>query len=238
MKKKKGSDAGKKKGVPHIRREKKSNGPAAKGRPRAMTSGKKVKIVSPESRETVGAAAQESLTGVAKPAENLVPAKPLEPPPPVVEVISNNLPFSYNETKLILLVRDPHWAFCYWDFSAETWNGIQQRMQAEAGMRALLRVHNLDARTCADVEVELKSRNWHVHLGQPDALYEAEVGLLDQAGKFHVIARSNRMRTPRNKPSEMTDQNWEIEKYEEVYRLSGGGKTGEGSEGFSRIKKF
>ena len=57
----------------------------------------------------------------------------------------NDLPFSYNKTELVLLVRDPEWAYSYWDFSSETWNWIQSILKSKPGAAAKLRVHNLSA---------------------------------------------------------------------------------------------
>ncbi len=147
------------------------------------------------------------------------------------------LPFSYNETKLTLLVRDPYWAYGYWDFSGETWNGIENLRRDEPNCRCLLRVHDMDRGGHSDIEADLLVKNRYLHLGLPDTNFEVELGLLDPNGKFHVIARSNRIRTPRDGPSKIVDPEWDSAGFDEIYRLSGGGKTGHGSELFSRIRK-
>lgn len=151
----------------------------------------------------------------------------------------NDLPFSYNETKLILLVRDPTWAYSYWDFSEGTWHWIEKLRSGEPGMRPLLRVYNMNQENHFDLAVQLEAKNWYIDLGLPDTTFEAELGLLDSRGKFYVIARSNRVRTPRNGPSPNIDPEWSYgpSEFEELYKLSGVHKTGHGSEIFSQFRR-
>lgn len=147
------------------------------------------------------------------------------------------LPFSYNETRLVLLVRDPHWAYGYWDFSTETWNWIQDLRHRKTGIRSVLRVKNLDENSAFDIDVQLETKNWYLNLGLPNVAFEAELGMIDASGKFYLIARSNRIRLPSNGPSRVTDSQWPPERLDEIYRLSGGGTIGHGSEIFSQFKK-
>jgi uncharacterized protein len=142
-----------------------------------------------------------------------------------------DLPFSYNETKLVLMVRDPYWAFTYWDFSADTWNWIMVFRERDPSARPKLRVHNLDQGTYEDKDVFLDAKNWYLELSKPENSFEVELGLLDSQGNFHVIAKSNRVRTPRSRPSDKIDDSWALSEFEfsEIYRLSGGGKTGHAS---------
>lgn len=154
-----------------------------------------------------------------------------------VEEHLGDLPFSYDKTHLVLMVRDPLWAYGYWDFSAETWNWIQRFFQAEKNLRSVLRVHNLDHGIYYDLSVDLHAKSWYLELGLPDTTFEVELGLLDASGHFHLIARSNRIRTPRNTPSDVIDPLWSSESFDEMYRLSGGGKTGHGSEIFSQSRR-
>lgn len=148
-----------------------------------------------------------------------------------------DLTHSYDETKLVLLVRDPFWIYTYWDFSAETWGWIQSLYKTKQGVRPVLRVRNLNDNSFYDLDIQLETKNWYLNVGLPDTSFEAELGLVDASGRFYLIARSNRVRTPRNGPSSEIDPNWVPEKFDELYRLSGGGQTGHGSEIFSLFKK-
>lgn len=150
---------------------------------------------------------------------------------------SGELPFSYNQTLLVLLVRDPYWAYGYWDFSAQTWDWIQDFFRTEPRIRVILRIHDLDRGGYDDLDVQLEAKNWYLHLARPNTSFEAELGLLDSHGKFHLIAKSNRIRTPRDTPSDVIDPHWGASEFNELYKLSGGGKTGHGSEFFSMFRK-
>ena len=149
----------------------------------------------------------------------------------------NDLPFSYNETKLVLLARDPFWAYAYWDFSGETWNWIQDMRHKKNGLRYVLRLKNCDDHKFFDVDVQLETKNWYIHIGIPDASFEAELGIIDGNGQYYLIVKSNRIRMPRNGPSDEIDAKWHPEFFDEIYQLSGGGKRGQSSDLFSHFKK-
>lgn len=192
----------------------------------------------PRSRSARGAARNTQRVTSRNQPMVVEPLSILRPETPREEVI-NDLPFSYNETKLILMPRDPFWAYAYWDFSADTWNWILVFRERDHGTKPKLRIHNVDKGTFEDRDIFLDARNWYLELGFPNTSYEVELGLLDSQGKFHLIAKSNRIRTPRNGPSGNRDHEWNLSEAEfaEIYRLSGGGKTGQGSEIFSSFRR-
>ncbi len=148
-----------------------------------------------------------------------------------------DLPFSYNKTRLALLVRDPYWGYVYWDFSEKTWNWIQDFFRKDPGTQVKLRVHNLTDRTFMDVDVQLEAQSWYLCFGLDNREFETELGLMDSKGRFHSIVKSNRMRTPRSQPSEKIDPNWDPANFDELYRLSGGGQAGGTSAFFSYVTK-
>ena len=145
--------------------------------------------------------------------------------------LPTELPFSYGETKLVLLVRDPYWAYSYWDFSGETWNWAQKKLSEDSSLKPMIRVHDLDGQRYYDLLISLEAKNWYLHLGTPDRRYVAELGIGDGNSRFYLIARSNEVRTPRDSPSNIIDPEWNDRDFEEIYRLSGGGDTGLSSPG-------
>ena len=179
--------------------------------------------VSPRQKEIIAAIEPLSILQTETPADKVI----------------TDLPFSYNKTQLTLMVRDPYWAYAYWDFSLDTWNWIVVFRERDHGAKPKLRIHNLDTGECRDLDIFLDARNWYLELGAPFASFQVELGLLDSSGNFHVIIRSNRVQTPRNGPSDKMDDAWNSNDLEfaEIYRLSGGGKTGHGSEIFSSLKR-
>ena len=132
-----------------------------------------------------------------------------------------DLPFSYGETQLVLMVRDPYWAFSYWDFSGETWNWIQTKFREEISLKPILRVYDLSVQRSIDLLISLEAKNWYLHLGIPDHRYVAELGLGDGKSRFHLIARSNEVQTPRDSPSDVVDPEWPVKDLEDLHRLFG-----------------
>lgn len=152
---------------------------------------------------------------------------------PAETAVIDDLPFSYGETKLVLLVRDPYWAYSYWDFSPETWNWIQAKLSEDQTLKPLVRIHDLDSKHSWDLLISLEAKNWYLHLGIPDRRYAAELGLGDGNSRFYLIVRSNEVRTPRDSPSERIDPEWDPRDFEELYRLTVAGKAGPSSFGSS-----
>lgn len=180
-------------------------------------------------------AATAGPSAVKKPEKILTPFHTDEEKKPQ-PVLKTDLPYSYGSTEIVLLIRDPYWAYAYWDFSPETWSWLAVTRERDVQARAKLRIHNRDRKTFYDLDVNLDAKNWYVDLGLPNTSFEVELGLVDSQGCFHLIAKSNGVRTPRNGPSENTDPNWPLSdaEFAEVYRLSGSGKnTAPGSEIFS-----
>ncbi len=147
------------------------------------------------------------------------------------ETLPSDLPFSYGETKLALLVRDPYWAYSYWDFSGETWNWAQAKLAGDPSLKPFIRVHDLDAKRSYSLIVSMEAKNWYLHLGTPDHRYFTELGIGDGNSRFYLIARSNEVRTPRDSPSHVIDPEWNDRDFDEIYRLSGGGQPGLSSPG-------
>lgn len=154
--------------------------------------------------------------------------------------VITELPFSYGKTNIVAMVRDPFWAYTYWDYSGETWNWMVIFRERDTGARLKLRVHRIDHKNFFDVDIPSETKNWYLELGEENASFEIELGILDSQGRFHRIALSNRIRTPRNGPSENIDPEWNLNDFElsELYKLSGGGKKpGAGSQDVSSHKR-
>jgi hypothetical protein len=106
------------------RRASKTKAASSKSRPRTAS---KVKTAKPAKRVSKPRALSRTPNRIAGTLTNrnqtivIEPLSVLHPDIPSDQVI-NDLPFSYNETKLVLMVRDPLWAYAYWDFSADSWN--------------------------------------------------------------------------------------------------------------------
>jgi hypothetical protein len=103
------------------------------------------------------------------------------------------LPARYNETKVVLMIRDPHWAFAYWDIEAQK----AQRVRKDANFEQLvLRVHDCEPSSSFDIPIQWEDSSWYIYLPNTDCEYCLDLGYL-AAGKFKLLTRSNTIRTPR-----------------------------------------
>ena len=159
---------------------------------------------------------------------------------------SFSLPYSYNVTKIVLMVRDPYWAYVYWDIDDAKYKEVQYLIQTHSGrIKTILRVYDVtdvefngfNSHRTFDVDVSLEAKAWYIHTGVPDRDYLVDIGLLDDQGKFYLIARSNIMRTPRDTMSDVIDENWMISDFDEIYSLSRGLGVGLSSGEVRRRRK-
>jgi len=150
------------------------------------------------------------------------------------------LPVSYQDDRVVLLVRDPYWVHAYWEVSRRTLIKAKAALKEDwYGATSILRVYDVtgldfdgrNANSSFDVEITGGASNWYVDTGVPNRTYCVDLGLLSPSGKFVLLARSNKATTPRDAPSEAFDEEWMIPdwEFEKVYALSGGFDIGAGS---------
>lgn len=150
------------------------------------------------------------------------------------------LPTSYEETKIVLLVRDPYWVHAYWEVSREALLKAKAELGDEwESARSVLRVYDVtdiefdgtNAHSCFDIEISGGANNWYIHTGLPNRTFCVEIGIRAPSGKFIALARSNKATTPRDAPSEITDERWMVPdwQFERIYALSGGFRNASGS---------
>ena len=120
------------------------------------------------------------------------------------------LPDSYNETRVVLMLRDPSWAFAYWDLR----NSDRIRFSRSEGFEGLvLRVISLDhpddqkhdGRPRFEIPVTLIDSRWYFNLPDQQTYYQiALVALMD--GREEMLAHSNVITVPRGSIAEEQDE--------------------------------
>ena len=151
------------------------------------------------------------------------------------------LPQYYGITRIVLLIRDPHWAYAYWEISDEAKIKIMKSTGTHDWKqnKQLLRIYEVpgseqnagNARQVLDVEMDENASNWYILMPQPGRAYMVEIGVSCLNGTFHKIARSNKVYMPRNWVSLKVDDQWTAPQYEEIARMSGGGASNPGGFG-------
>jgi hypothetical protein len=132
------------------------------------------------------------------------------------------LPSRYGETRIVALVRDPHWIFVYWE--------VRETSKWE-GSRPVLRLYE-EGGTYQQIEINDDADNWYIHTGKPNTTFWVELGRILPDGTYILIARSNLVTTPRDRVSEIVDEEWlllaeqEKELYEKIEALSGPSSPG------------
>jgi uncharacterized protein len=109
----------------------------------------------------------------------------------------------YNRTKIVLMVRDPHWAFAYWDIDNQTREKLPDK---EESCCLILRVHETESlgNTSFDIPIQHGDSSWYIYLPNQDCDYLLELGVISQ-GRYSCLARSNPIRTPREGFAESGD---------------------------------
>lgn len=110
------------------------------------------------------------------------------------------LPDSYNETRIVLLLRDPAWAFSYWDIQNSERDAFQRSPDFEGLM---LRVYSLEhpdqdvasCRASFDIPVTINDSRWYINLPSQESIYRIALVAVESAEE-RVLALSNAIAVP------------------------------------------
>jgi hypothetical protein len=116
------------------------------------------------------------------------------------------IPTRYNETVIRAIVRDPSWAFAYWDVAD---SDIDSWQEEESSSELFLRVAELGngngeamndpKHECFDIPVALNDLQWYINLPRSGVRFRIDlcVRRSGQSGRFRVLARSNEVLSPK-----------------------------------------
>lgn len=154
------------------------------------------------------------------------------------------LPEGYGQTRIVLLPRDPHWMYTYWEITEQTAKEIKGQYGEDVFHKAqqTLRMHEVNVQTVqpiryVDVSIAFDAKNWYLRADKDNSSWFVEIGLKMSDGKFIVIAKSNLITLPSSRVSDIIDEKWVTikDELEKVLRASGGGKVGMGSLELARM---
>ena len=165
-----------------------------------------------------------------RPAEKTFSTKSAISAPP--QPTQRELPDRYEETKLVLLPRDPEWLFAYWEINTS----IRKALGIERfshGRRLILRTYDItgveefsgvNANRFFDIDVNDYACSWYIRTEIPNRVWCADIGLMNENDEFIQIARSNVVETPSARISDETDEEWMIpdEQFEKICGLPSG----------------
>ena len=99
-----------------------------------------------------------------------------------------DLPRSYGDERIFVVAQEPHWLFCYWDYTLT--EGIEGAVFLRHG-----RVGT--ARPEAEVPVPAETNSWYLSVRDADADYYVELGHYN-GGHWKTLTRSGTVLTPRD----------------------------------------
>lgn len=135
--------------------------------------------------------------------------------------------------RLVLMVRDSYWLHACWEVSRKAIDRAKAALAQDWHTSIpVLRVTQVDGevmtsgseRLVKQIEIHGGVKNWYIDVVDPPQSYRCHLGYLATNGRFHVIARSNVVTTPRPGSCEEIDGNWDdlADNVEKIYALSGG----------------
>ena len=134
-----------------------------------------------------------------KTVKSQTPSKPME----------TNLPERYGDHRLVVLARDPNWAYAYWDLDAARVRDLLNKTgQSPAQARWVLRVYSAALHPVEkkghffDINVDVKTGSYYLDLSRPGARFIVEIGVMDASGMFRATAQSNPVILPMDHPAE------------------------------------
>ncbi|MEW5761333.1 MAG: DUF4912 domain-containing protein [Candidatus Thermoplasmatota archaeon] len=145
-------------------------------------------------------------------------------PAPKPKIEEEGLPKGYGDNRIVLQIVDPYWLHSYWEITEEKKREIKKVHGEEVFSkgRVVLRVYDItgidfdgtNAKSFYDIDIQESAGNWYINVPAPNKRYCVDIGIVDQNGRFILLARSNFVNVPRTTPSEETDIGWD---YDKVY---------------------
>jgi hypothetical protein len=150
------------------------------------------------------------------------------------------IPPDYQDTRMVLMVRDPYWLYAYWNVNSET----QMQLSASSGrkyeeLHLVLRVYDVtdikfngtNSNFYFDISLLHITNNWYINVSNPNRSFCVDLGYVRENGTFVTIVRSNIVTTPRDSVSDVIDEEWMIieEDFRKIYRLATGSGIGNSS---------
>ena len=137
--------------------------------------------------------------------------------PDEVDIV-REFPDRYNETKLVLMMRDPEWCFFYWDISDSdiAYHSLKDK-RISVKIFHVFGYDITNGEIHKEIEVNYIYGDRYVNLAMPHAYFIGELGYYDENNRFIVLARSNMVYAPRDSISNVYDEEWMVN--EEIIKL-------------------
>ncbi|OIP72033.1 MAG: hypothetical protein AUK43_04475, partial [Oscillatoriales cyanobacterium CG2_30_40_61] len=130
-----------------------------------------------------------------------------------------DLPTGYGESQIVMMPRDPEWAYAYWEVS----NEHKEMFRSQGGQQLALRIYDvtdidLDYQTPHSIQeypCDELAREWYLPIPVSDRDYVVEIGYRCVDGRWLELARSAATRIPPVYPAEWIDDQFITVSWEE-----------------------
>jgi hypothetical protein len=120
-----------------------------------------------------------------------------------------DLPNGYGESRIVLMPRDPQWAYAYWDIPNER----REELRQQGGIRLALRFYDVTdvdlsyqrPHSLQQYECDELAREWYLPVPVSDRDYVVEIGYITADGRWLLLAQSSAVRIPPIYPSDWID---------------------------------
>lgn len=136
-----------------------------------------------------------------------------------------DLPGGYGESRIVLMPRDPQWAYSYWDIP----NEHKEDLRRQGGQQLAIRLYDV-----TDISIDYQAphsvqeypcdelaREWYLPIPVSDRDYIIDIGYRCADGRWLVLARSTPVHIPPVYPSDWIEDHFITVNWEEDLR----GKT-------------
>ena len=122
-----------------------------------------------------------------------------------VDAELGELPEGYGRSRIVLLPRDPQWAYTYWDVP----NEHKKALREQGGQQLTLRLieatadgEQVASGTVQEYPCTEVDREWYLPIPLGDRVYQVEIGYRTATGEWLMLARSAPVTLPPSHPSD------------------------------------
>ncbi|NJK34873.1 MAG: DUF4912 domain-containing protein [Oscillatoriales cyanobacterium SM2_2_1] len=129
-----------------------------------------------------------------------------------VDSALREIPMGYGESRIVLLPRDPQWAYVYWDIP----NDQKESLRRQGGQQLALRVYDATeidlksqvANSVQEYHCDELAREWYLPIPISDRDYAVEIGYRCADGRWLPLCRSAIVRVPPMFPSDWVEDHF------------------------------
>jgi uncharacterized protein len=133
-----------------------------------------------------------------------------------------DLPEGYGDSRIVLMPRDPQWAYTYWDIP----NEHRAQLRSQGGQQLALRIYDatdLDLNhqvphSVQEYPCDEMAREWYLPIPVSDRDYIVEIGYRTFDGRWLMLSRSAAVRIPPTYPSDWVDDHFVTVEWESDLR--------------------